>query len=90
LKALSTLVAGSAACSPAAAELPAGHLQLGEGVEVQRIGDVDDGAAGELVSIPRNDVVERFERHGQHDDVAGDRFVPVPGDVLDGRATGGQ
>ena len=53
LNALSTRDCGSAAAISAAAEPSAGDDQRVEGLEVQRVGDVDDDLAGELVAALR-------------------------------------
>ena len=53
LNAFSTRELGSAAAISAAAELSAGTVEGVEGLEVQRVGDVDDDLAGELLAALR-------------------------------------
>ena len=61
-----------------------GHDERVEGREVEGVGDVDDGLAGELVAVGVGDRGERRIGHGEHDDVAGDPGVGVrAADVLD-------
>ena len=55
-----------------------------EGLEVQRVGDVDDDLAGEAVAALGDDVGDGGVGDGEDDDVAGDRG----GDVARRRAAG--
>ena len=54
-----------------------GDGQRVEGLEVQRVGDVDDDLAGELVGALGEDVGHGRVGDGENDDVAGDRLVGV-------------
>lgn len=58
-----------------------GHRKGVEGLEVERVGDVHDDLAGQLVTTLGDDIGNRRIGHREHDDVACDRLVCIGGVV---------
>ena len=87
LNALTTFAPGALAAISCAAE-PASTVERRVGLRVDRVGDVDDRLAGELIAVAAEDVVDRLVPDGEHDDVAGDRVADGAGAHVAGELAG--
>ena len=84
MKALTTFAPGALAAISCAAD-PGLEVERLERVDVNRVRDVDDDLAAELIAVSAEDIVDGGVPDGEHDHFTGERVADLTGAHLAGQ-----